>query len=173
MKILFEPGKIFAYVISITVGAVLVASLMVGTGDQVKIEYVAAQDQGGESGAQFSVANITGDLTKPSGDNPYGGDRTGEVTITSDGHQTDIEGLINASPAAGNVYEGWLVDAGGSEYKLSLGQLLENGTIDFSQHMVNPFTYKVFYITQEPQDDVDPNAASPIAGIELETPFGQ
>ena len=81
--------------------------------------------------------------------------------------------LISASPAEGNVYEAWLQDAGGSEYRLSLGQVMENGTIDFSQNMVNPFTYTIFFITEEPRNDVDPNPATAIAGIELKAPFGQ
>jgi hypothetical protein len=31
----------------------------------------------------------------------------------------------------------------------------------------------VFFITEEPQDDVDPNSADAIAGVQLEAPFGQ
>jgi hypothetical protein len=81
--------------------------------------------------------------------------------------------LISATPAEENVFEAWLADEGGSGYKISLGQIMDNGTIDVSQHMVNPFTYSVFLITEEPQDDVDPNAADPIAGIELDAPFGR
>jgi hypothetical protein len=30
------------------------------------------------------------------------------------------------------------------EYKLSLGRVMENGTIDIDQDMVNPFTYTLF-----------------------------
>jgi hypothetical protein len=70
------------------------------------------------------------------------------------------------------VFEGWLVDAGGSEYKLSLGQF-RNGTLDFSQYMVNPYTYKNFEVTEEPAEDPDPNAADSIAGFELPSPFGR
>lgn len=81
--------------------------------------------------------------------------------------------MISASPAEGNVYEAWLQDAGGSEYRLSLEQVMENGTIDFSQNMVNPFTYTIFFITEEPQNDVDHNPATAIAGIELNASFGQ
>jgi hypothetical protein len=39
--------------------------------------------------------------------------------------------------------------------------------------MINPFTYTIFYITEEPENDVDPNVAGPIAGIELQAPFGE
>ena len=80
----------------------------------------------------------------------------------------DISGLISASPGEGKVYEAWLEDAGGSGYRLSLGQVPENGTIQFSQNMVNPFTYTIFYISEEPENDADPNPADAIAGIELE-----
>ena len=96
----------------------------------------------------------------------------GTVTIDSDGRRTNVSADINASPNEGNVYEGWLVDAEGSGYKLSLWQF-RNGTLDFSQYMVNPYTYKNFELTEEPAEDPDPNAAESIAGFELQTPFGR
>ncbi len=137
------------------------------------IENALAQTQEQNQSSQLQSANITGALTQASGGNVFGGQEMGDITINSDGHQTDINGLISATPAEGNVYEAWLEDAGGSDYKLSLGQVLENGTIQFSQHMVNPFTYTIFYISEEPENDVDPNPADAIAGIELESPFGE
>ena len=45
----------------------------------------------------------------------------GTVTLDSDGNMTNITADFNDSPGEGNVFEGWLVDAGGSGYKLSLG----------------------------------------------------
>lgn len=170
MKNFFESKKM-SYVVAIILAVTLTVSLMYGMHGRV-IEHAVAQDETGGS-AQLQASNVTGDLTAPAGGNPYGGEKTGDITINSDGHQTDIKGLINASPAEGNVYEAWLADAGGSEYKLSLGQLKQNGTIDVSQFMVNPFTYTVFYVTEEPENDVDPNGADAIAGVELEAPFGQ
>jgi exosome complex RNA-binding protein Rrp4 len=86
--------------------------------------------------------------------------------------RTNISADINNQPEEGNVFEGWLVDTGASGYKLSLGQL-RNGTLDFSQYMVNPYTYNNFEITEEPAEDPDPNAADSIAGFELQDPFGQ
>ena len=97
-------------------------SLAYGMGSQME-QNVFAQNESGDS-AQLQTANVTGELTKPEGGNPYGGEKTGDIAISSDGHQTEIKGLVSASPAEGNVYEAWLGDAGGSEYKLSLGQLL-------------------------------------------------
>ena len=116
--------------------------------------------------------SITGDITSSSGGEPFGGEKIGTVTISSDGNTTNVGADINASPKEGNVFEGWLVDAGGSGYKLSLGQF-RNGNLDFSQYMVNPHTYKNFEVTEEPAEDPDPNAADSIAGFELQNPFGQ
>jgi hypothetical protein len=44
-----------------------------------------------------------------------------------------------------------------SVYKLSLGQF-RDGNLDFSQSMVNPYTYKNFEVTEEPAEDPDPRA---------------
>ena len=46
-------------------------------------------------------------------------------------------------------------------------------TLNFSQYMANPYTYKNFELTEEPTEDPDPNAAASIAGFELKTPFGR
>src|ERR671916_1001 len=115
---------------------------------------------------------ITGDITAAAEGQPFGGETMGTVSIDSTGRRTNISADLNAAPGEGNVFEGWLVDAGGSEYKLSLGQF-RNGTLDFSQYMVNPYTYKNFEITEEPAEDPDPNAADSVAGFELQNPFGQ
>lgn len=97
---------------------------------RVKIaQNVVAQNDSADS-AQLQTANVTGELTKPVGGNPYSGEKIGDIAISSDGHQTNIKGLVSASPGEGKVYEAWLQDAGGSEYKLSLGQLSENRTIN-------------------------------------------
>ncbi len=115
----------------------------------------------------------TGDITAASEGQPFGGEKMGTVTVDSDGRRTNVSADINTTtPNEGNVYEGWLVDAEGSGYKLSLGQF-RNGTLDFSQYMVNPYTYKNFELTEEPAEDPDPNAAESIGGYELQTPFGR
>ena len=110
----------------------------------------SAQTQEQNQSSQLESANITGDLTQATGGNVYGGEKMGEIKINSDGQQINIKGLINSLPTEGNEYEAWLQDAGGSEYKLSLGRVMENGTIDIEQDMVNPFTYTLFFITEEP-----------------------
>jgi hypothetical protein len=115
---------------------------------------------------------ITGDITAPADGNAFGGQKMGTITVNSDGHWTNVTADLNASPNEGNIFEGWLVDAGGSGYKLSLGQFA-NGTLNFTQYMPNPYTYKNFEVTEEPSEDPDPNAAESIAGFELDDPFGR
>ena len=115
---------------------------------------------------------IKGDITASSNGKSFGGEKMGSVSVDSNGHRTNITAELNASPNDGKVFEGWLVDAGGSGYHLSLGQF-RNGTLDFSEYMLNPYTYKNFELTEEPAEDPDPNAAASIAGFELPNPFGR
>jgi hypothetical protein len=115
---------------------------------------------------------ISGDITAAAEGQPFGGETIGTVSIDSTGKRTNISADLNDMPEEGNVFEGWLVDTGGSGYKLSLGQF-RNGTLDFSQYMVNPYTYNNFEVTQEPAEDPDPNAADSVAGYELRDPFGK
>ena len=126
----------------------------------------------GAQGQLPSAQQISGPITAAEGGEPFGGQEMGTVSIDSTGRRTIVSADINDMPEEGNVFEGWLVDAGGSEYKLSLGQF-RNGTLDFSQYMVNPYTYKNFEVTEEPAEDPDPNAADSIAGFELQDPFGK
>jgi hypothetical protein len=115
---------------------------------------------------------MSGPITAAEGGEPYGGQEVGTVSIDSTGRRTNISADINDMPGEGNIFEGWLVDTGGSGYKLSLGQF-RNGTLDFSQYMVNPYTYNNFEVTEEPAEDPDPNAADSIAGFQLQDPFGK
>ncbi len=112
-----------------------------------------------------------GDLTTPSGSNPFGGDVTGKYSIDVHGSMLRLMADVDAQPIQGYVYEGWLVDMQ-TGYKLSLGQFRDN-SLKFDQHMVNPWTYGVLVITSEPVSDLDPNPATPIAGALLQSPFGQ
>jgi hypothetical protein len=115
---------------------------------------------------------ITGDVKRSSDGDLFEGEKMGTIIIDSTGRRTNISSDLNALPGEGNVFEGWLVDAGGSGYKLNLGQF-RNGTLDYSAYLVNPYTYKNFEVTEEPAEDPDPNAADSIAGFELQNPFGQ
>jgi hypothetical protein len=127
------------------------------------------------SGAQGQLPSgqqMSGPITAAEGGEPFGGQQIGTVSIDTTGRRTTVGADINDMPGEGNVFEGWLVDTGGSGYKLSLGQF-RDGTLDFSQYMVNPYTYNNFEVTEEPAEDPDPNAADSIAGFELQDPFGQ
>jgi hypothetical protein len=123
---------------------------------------------------QLTLAQqITMDLTKPSGDKPFGGEKIGTVGITPNGHVLNIIANMSSPPENGKVWEGWLVDDGGSGYKLSLGEFAKNGTLHLTEEMVNPYTYTQFIVTQEPFEDADPNAAAASGGTQLRTPFGR
>jgi hypothetical protein len=113
------------------------------------------------------------DIKTPGGNDAFGGEKMGTVTIVPKESIVHIVANMTTPPKEGKVFEGWLVDAGGSGYKLSLGQFSKNGTLDYTANMVNPFTYSQFIVTQEPFEDADPNAASPLSGAKLVSPFGQ
>jgi hypothetical protein len=149
--------------LSLSAVAVVVVVTLVTTGEIPTILF---------QGQMAEAQQVSGDITAASGGEPFGGEKVGTISIDSTGRRTNVSADVNDSPGEGNVFEGWLVDAGGSGYKLSLGQF-RNGTLDFSQYMVNPYTYKNFEVTEEPAEDPDPNAADSIAGFELPSPFGR
>ena len=78
---------------------------------------------------------------------------------------------MSSQPINRTVYEGWLVDDGGSGYKLSLGDFSKKGTLTYNDKMVNPYTQ--FIVTDEPFEDADPNATTATAGAQLQMPFGR
>ena len=59
-----------------------------------------------------------------------------------------------------------------SGYSLSLGKFDGNTTLVILQTMSNPYTYSVFFVTAEPENDLDPNPSSVVAGTELYPHFG-
>jgi len=125
----------------------------------------------------ISIGNFafsqTLDLKTPGGNQAFGGDNEGSVIIDPKEHSISIVANMTTPPKEGKVFEGWLADVGGSDYKLSLGEFSKNGTLDYTGIMVNPYTYTQFLVTEEPFEDPDPNGASVIAGAELVSPFGQ
>jgi hypothetical protein len=102
----------------------------------------------------------------------FGTEKIGTVSIDVQNKTSDLSINMTAIPKPDKVFEAWLVDADGSNYKLSLGAI-EGGSLKTSEHMVNPYTYTEFIITEEPKDDVDPLAAGTYGGAELPTPFGR
>jgi hypothetical protein len=124
-------------------------------------------------GLPVAHAQQTLDITKSTEGKATGGEKMGTLTVTPEEHLVSIVANLSAPPADGKVFEGWLVDSGGSEYKLSLGEFQKNGTLQYKETLVNPYTYTQFIVTEEPFEDNDPNAAAAFAGAELQTPFGQ
>lgn len=120
----------------------------------------------------FALEKIEGKLTAPSGDKPFGGDDVGTIEIEYDKNNVSIMAELNKSPSEGMVFEGWLVDPD-TGYKLSTGLLDENNAQTFEQVIVNPYIYNVYVVTEEPLEDVDPNANVPAGGFALPSPFGQ
>ena len=118
-------------------------------------------------------AQQTFDITSLGGDNGIGGEKIGTLTIEPNGHAIHIMANVTSTPGEGKVYEGWLVDEGGSGYKLSLGEFAKNGTLDYRETVVNPYTYTQFVVTEEPFEDKDPNAAAAFGATALQAPFKQ
>lgn len=119
------------------------------------------------------AAPVTFNVTKSNNPGPgFGDEKIGTVSIDSNVNKTAISSDVTAQPKQDKVFEGWLIDAGGSNYKLSLGQY-DNGHLQFAEKLVNPYTYKQFIITEEPKDDKDPNTADTYGGTDLSSPFGQ
>ena len=116
---------------------------------------------------------MTMDINKAKDPGPgFGTEKIGTLSIDVQEKTIDTSVNMTAVPKQDKVFEAWLVDADGSNYKLSLGALAGN-SLNTSDHMVNPFTYTEFIITEEPVDDVDPNAAGTYGGAELQAPFGR
>jgi hypothetical protein len=119
------------------------------------------------------AAPITLDIKKAKNPGPgFGDEKVGTISIDSSVNKTAIYSEVTAQPKQDKVFEGWLLDAGGSNYKLSLGQF-DKGHLQFTERLVNPYTYKQFIITEEPKDDKDPNSADTYGGTDLPFPYGQ
>ena len=121
----------------------------------------------------ISAAPITLDVNKAKNPGPgFGEEKLGTVSIDATGTKTTITTNITATPGQDKVFEAWLVDEGGSNYKLSLGQATD-GKIQYTANLVKPFTYKRFIMTDEPKGDTDPNGAGTVAVADLPAPqFG-
>ncbi len=94
-------------------------------------------------GQIVDAQQISWTITAAEGGEPFGGQQMGTVSIDTTGRRTNVSADVNDSPGEGSVFEDWLVDSGGSGYKLSLQQF-RNGTLDFSQYMENSYTYNNF-----------------------------
>jgi hypothetical protein len=107
----------------------------------------------------------------------YGGTIFGVANVCTDGYTINVDLATNYMPQSGKVFEAWLVDDSyeGSGYALSMGKILNSGTLSFNEIMTNAKTYTDIVITQEPQDDLSPLASwsNSVAQTWLTPPFGQ
>src|SRR6185437_8813711 len=79
------------------------------------------------------AAPITLDIKKAKNPGPgFGDEKIGTVSIDSNVNKTAISSDVTAQPKQDKVFEGWLLDAGDSNYKLSLGQF-DNGHLQFAE----------------------------------------
>ncbi len=146
----------------------MIAKTILLFGIVTAIMFLIAANSQSVSAAPFKL-----DINKAAVPGPgFGEEKIGTVTFNATGNNTVISTDITAKPGQDKVYEAWLVDEGGSNYKLSLGQATD-GKLQYSAKLVNPYTFTQFIITEEPKADTDPNAAGTIAGAELPSPFGQ
>jgi hypothetical protein len=107
----------------------------------------------------------------------YGGTVFGAANVCTNGYTINVDLATNYLPQSGKVFEAWLVDDSyeGSGYALSMGKILNSGTLSFNEIMTNAKTYTDIVITQEPQDDLSPLASwsNSVAQTWLIPPFGQ
>ncbi|MDQ4074432.1 MAG: hypothetical protein M3162_09045, partial [Thermoproteota archaeon] len=83
---------------------------------------------------------ITLDIKRGAG---LDGEKIGTVSIDASANNTAVSSQLTIDPKQDKEFEGWLVDSEGSNYKLSVGKYSDKN-LEFSQSMVNPFTYKQF-----------------------------
>jgi hypothetical protein len=120
------------------------------------------------------AAPVTIDIHKAKNPGPgFDTQKIGTATFDTTDNKITISANTTAKAKPDKAFEGWLVDAGGSNYKLSLGKFENNGHLQFTENMVNPYTYKQFIMTEEPLNDIDPNSADTYGGADLPPPFGQ
>ena len=114
---------------------------------------------------QSGVAEpVTMDINKANEPGPgFGTDKLGTLTIDSNNNTLDVSANLTVTPQQDKVFEGWLVDADCSNYKLSLG-VIEVSNLKFSENMGHPYTYTQFIVTEEIIGDADPNAVGTYGG---------
>jgi hypothetical protein len=107
----------------------------------------------------------------------YGGTIFGLANVCTNGYTVNVDLASNYLPQSGKVFEAWLVDdaGGGSGYALSMGKILQSGTLTFNEIMNNAKTYTDIILTQEPNNDLSPLASwsNSVAQTILISPFGQ
>ena len=104
----------------------------------------------------------------------YGGTIFGLADVCTNGNLIDVAITTNYIPQSGKVFEAWLVDDLSKDYALSMGKILNSGTLGFHEIMNNATTYTDIVVTQEPAGDLSPLASwsNAVAQTWLLPPFG-
>lgn len=106
----------------------------------------------------------------------YGGMIFGVANICTNGYAINVDLATNYLPQSGKVFEAWLLDDfyKGSGYTLSMGKILNSGTLRFHENMNNAGTYTDIVVTQEPASDISPLASwsNAVGQTWLIPPFG-
>jgi hypothetical protein len=106
----------------------------------------------------------------------YGGTIFGLADVCTNGNLIDVDITTNYIPQPGKVFEAWLVDdlSKGSDYALSMGKILNSGSLRFQEVMNNAITYTDIVVTQEPAGDLSPlpSWSNAVAQTWLLPPFG-
>ncbi len=107
----------------------------------------------------------------------YGGVIFGISNVCTDGYTINVDLATNYLPKEDWVFNAWLVDdnSEGSGYALSMGKILEAGTLQFNEVMVNARTYTDIVVTQQPADSLSPlpSWSNSVAQTWLAPPFGE
>ena len=130
--------------------------------------------------ASFSVENVQAQNPTKCHTNALigvGGVIFGVANVCTDGYTINVDLTTNFLPKEGWVFNAWLVDdgAGGSDYALAMGKILESGNLQFKEVMTNARTYTDIIITQQPADSLSPlpSWSNSVATTWLSPPFGQ
>ena len=106
-----------------------------------------------------------------------GGVIFGVANVCTDGYTINVDLTTNYLPKEDWVFNAWLVDdgAGGSDYALGMGKILESGVLQFKEVMTNARTYTDIVVTQQPADSLSPlpSWSNSVATTWLSPPFGQ
>jgi len=113
---------------------------------------------------------VSGVLTAPSGDKPFGGDQVvGKYQIQVKDDFTRFHVSMLQYPSDGTIYEGWLIDVD-TGVKLSIGTIDDPLQRGLFYTIEDPTMYELLVITEEPVFDTDPAPHTPVAGVPISIP---
>jgi hypothetical protein len=146
------------YIATIALSAMLISSILLISGG------TAFAQQGQMNQGTLAIITVDGLVG-------------GLADVVSDGKNLSVEISTPYVPDPDKEFEAWLVDdkRGGSAYYLNLGTINENGTLNYNEHLMNPYTYTHLEITSEPKNDLDPrpDTSNIVGTTELVEPFGK